>query len=118
VALLRAIPAALAAREALAKPDERMGAEVVTRALEEPTRWIAANAGAEGASIVAELKTKTGATGYNASTGKIEDLMEAGVIDPAKVVRVALAHAASIGSLVLTADALVVEKPEEDKPNG
>jgi chaperonin GroEL len=118
VALLRAIPAALEAREELLKADERMGAEVVTRALEEPARWIAANAGAEGASVVAELKTKTGAIGYNASTGQIEDLMAAGVIDPAKVVRVALAHAASIGSLVLTADALVVEKPEEERPNG
>ncbi|HKA25451.1 MAG TPA: chaperonin GroEL [Candidatus Eisenbacteria bacterium] len=118
VALLRALPAVAEAREALSKPDERMGAEVIARSLEEPARWIAANAGAEGASVVAELKSKSGPVGYNASTGVIEDLMAAGVIDPAKVVRVALVHAASIGSLVLTADALVVEKPEEDKPNG
>jgi len=117
VALLRAIPAALEARDALARPDERMGAEVVARALEEPARWIAVNAGAEGASIVAQLKTMSGAMGYNAATGRIEDLAQAGVLDPAKVVRSALAHAASIGSLVLTADALVVEMPEEGKPN-
>src|SRR5262245_34783404 len=117
VALLRAIPAALSAREALSRADERIGAEVVARALEEPARWIASNAGAEGASVVTEIKSLPGAMGYNAATGAIEDLAQAGVLDPTKVVRVALAHAASIGSLVLTADALVVEKPSTENPS-
>jgi len=117
VALLRAIPAALAARDALTRADERLGAEVIARALEEPARWIAMNAGAEGASIVAELKGRTDGVGYNAATGRIEDLAQAGVLDPAKVVRVALAHAASIGSLVLTAEALVVDQPDKGEPH-
>jgi chaperonin GroEL len=115
VALLRAIPAALATRDSLTRPDERIGAEVIARALEEPARWIALNAGAEGASIVADLKARTDGAGFNAATGRVEDLAQAGVLDPAKVVRVALAHAASIGSLVLTAEALVVDQPDKEQ---
>jgi chaperonin GroEL len=87
----------------------------VRRAIEEPLRWIAQNAGKEGSIVVAQVKDKDGAYGYNAQDDKFEDLVSAGVIDPTKVVRSALQNASSIASLLLTTEALVSEIPEEKK---
>ncbi len=118
VALLRAS----AALESLANDksldhDERLGIEIVRRAAEEPTRWIAQNAGLEGSIVAAKIKeSKEKHWGFNAQTEQYEDLVKAGVIDPAKVVRSALTNAASIASLLLTTEALVSEIPEKEKP--
>jgi chaperonin GroEL len=92
--------------------DEATGARSVWLALEVPTRLIAANAGHEGAVIVEHVVRETGTIGFNAATGDFEDLVKAGVIDPAKVTRAALQNAASIASLVLTTEAVVADKPE------
>ena len=89
---------------------------MLRRALEEPTRQIADNAGAEGSLVVQRVKTEAGAVGYNAQTDKYEDLVKAGVIDPTKVVRAAIENASSIAGLLLTTEALVTEIPEEEKP--
>jgi chaperonin GroEL len=97
--------------------DERLGVEIVRRACEEPTRWIAANAGEEGSIVAAKVKESTDKFwGFNAQTEEYEDLVKAGVIDPTKVVRTALTNAASIASLLLTTEALVSEIPEKEKP--
>ena len=93
--------------------DESTGARAVWLALEAPTRYIAENAGAEGSIVVQQVERDTGSNGFNALTGEFEDLVKAGVIDPAKVTRAALQNAASIAALVLTTEALVVEKPEK-----
>jgi chaperonin GroEL len=94
--------------------DERVGVEIVRRALEEPIRMIAQNAGAEGSIVVARVKeSKDKNFGYNAQTDVYEDLVKAGVIDPTKVTRTALQNAASIAGLLLTTEAVVVEKKEE-----
>ncbi len=93
--------------------DERTGATIILRALDAPARMIADNAGLEGAVVVQQLERETGNTGLNAATGEFEDLLKAGVIDPAKVTRAALQNAASIASLLLTTEALVADKPEE-----
>ncbi len=112
VALVRAMPAVHKLIESLTG-DERTGAQIVYRALEEPLRQIVANAGEEGAVVVAKvLDSKEPHYGYNALTGKFEDLVKAGVIDPTKVTRTALQNAASIAALLLTTEALVVELPE------
>jgi chaperonin GroEL len=96
--------------------DEKTGIEIVRRALEEPIRIIAQNAGAEGAIVVGKVKeSKDKNFGYNAQTDKFEDLVAAGVIDPTKVTRTALQNAASIASLLLTTECVVVEKKEKDK---
>jgi chaperonin GroEL len=96
--------------------DEKIGVEIVRRALEEPIRMIAQNAGAEGSIVVARVKeSKEKNFGYNAATDNYEDLVKAGVIDPTKVTRTALQNAASIAGLLLTTEAVVVEK-KEDKP--
>ena len=96
--------------------DEKIGANIVRRALEEPLRQIVGNAGEEGAVVVGRIKeSKDPNFGYNAQTGKFEDLVKAGVIDPTKVTRTALQNAGSIASLMLTTDALVSEIPEEKK---
>jgi chaperonin GroEL len=95
--------------------DQRVGLEIIKRAIEEPTRWIAANAGQEGSIVVAKVKESKGDEGFNAATDTYEDLVKAGVIDPAKVVRNALQNAASIASLLLTTEALVSEIPEDKK---
>jgi len=93
--------------------DEKIGAQIVRRALEEPLRQIVANAGEEGAVVVAKVLESTEPHyGYNAATGVFEDLVKAGVIDPTKVTRTALQNAASIAGLLLTTEALVVEIPE------
>jgi chaperonin GroEL len=110
VALIRAA----AALDALKlHGDQAVGANIVRRALEEPLRWIAQNAGQEGSIIVEKVKALKGDEGYNAQTDRFENLVESGVIDPTKVVRSALQNAASIASLLLTTEALVSEIPEE-----
>ena len=118
VALLRAG----AALEKLAKDtsldgDERLGIEIVRRAAEEPIRWIVQNAGVEGSIVAAKVKEATDPDfGFNAQTETYENLVQAGVIDPTKVVRTALQNAASVASLLLTTEALVSEVPEKEKP--
>ena len=93
--------------------DEATGARIVARSLEEPLRWIAFNAGLEGAVLVSQVEAAKGNHGLNAATGEIEDLVKAGIIDPAKVTRSALQNAASIAGLLLTTEALVADKPEK-----
>jgi chaperonin GroEL len=93
--------------------DEKVGADIVRRALEEPIRQIAENAGAEGSIVVQKVRDADGAYGFNAETETYEDLMTAGIIDPTKVTRVALQNASSIASLMITTEALVTEIPEK-----
>jgi chaperonin GroEL len=97
--------------------DEAVGVQIVRRALEFPTRQLADNVGQEGALIVQEVKKRSDNEGFNVATGKYEDLVEAGVVDPTKVVRTALQNAASISALMLTTEALVTELPEKEKPS-
>ncbi len=112
VALLRA----LKVLDKLAlEGDEKIGANIVLRALEEPCRTIAQNAGMEGSVVVEKVKSGTGNMGFNAAKMVYEDLVKAGVIDPAKVTRSALQNAASISSLMLTTEALITDRPEEEK---
>jgi chaperonin GroEL len=116
VALLRAIKAV---NKIKAEGDIQIGINIVRRALEEPARQIINNAGEEGSVIVRQLLTQTGNNGFNAATGAMEDLVKAGVIDPAKVAKTALVNAASIAGLMLTTEALVSEiKEKEEKPAG
>jgi chaperonin GroEL len=115
VALLRAIAAV---GKISVSGAERVGANVVAKALEEPARLIARNAGAEGSVVVEKIKEKSGAWGYNAATSTFEDLTAAGIIDPAKVTRSALQNAASVASLMLITEAIVTEKPEEEEDEG
>jgi chaperonin GroEL len=98
------------------KADQKLGVKVVIRAIEEPLRQIANNAGFEGSVVIDKVKKGKGAFGFNAETNVYEDLIEAGVIDPTKVVRYALQNAGSVASLMLTTEAMVAEKPEE-KPD-
>jgi len=116
-ALLRARSAVASAADSL-EGDEATGARAVWRALEAPARLIAENAGSEGAVVVQQVERETGNIGYNAATGVFEDLVKAGVIDPAKVTRAALQNAASIAGLLLTTECLVADKPEESAPGG
>ncbi|HXH19379.1 MAG TPA: chaperonin GroEL [Chitinophagales bacterium] len=95
--------------------DERTGVQIVKRAIEEPLRQIVANAGIEGSIVVQKVKEGKGDFGYNARTDQYENLYKSGVIDPTKVTRVALENAASIAGMLLTTEAIVVEKPEEEK---
>ncbi len=110
VALVRCLPAL---EKIKIKADQKMGVKVVMRAIEEPLRQIANNAGKEGSVVIDKVKSSEGAFGYNAATDTYEDLMEAGVIDPTKVVRFALQNAGSVASLMLTTEAMVAEKPDE-----
>jgi len=101
------------------RDDEQVGVEILRKALEFPIRYIAQNAGAEGSIVVEKVRANKNANyGYNAQTEVYEDLVEAGVIDPTKVVRTALQNAASIAGLLLTTEAVVVEKPQEEKAGG
>jgi chaperonin GroEL len=93
--------------------DEATGAAIVSKALEEPLRWIASNAGLEGAVVIQRVEGEKGKVGLNALTGEFEDLLKAGVIDPAKVTRSALQNAASVAALLLTTEATVADKPEK-----
>ncbi len=115
VTLLRAIPAI---DKLKAEGDVQVGINIVRRALEEPTRQIAANAGEEGSVIVKSLLAETGNIGFNAANGKMEDLIKSGVIDPAKVTKTALINAASIASLMLTTEAMISEIKEKDENKG
>ena len=98
--------------------DQQAGINIVRKALEEPLRKIAENAGLEGAIVVDKVKKAKGNQGFNAATEEYEDLVEAGVIDPTKVVRTALQNAASVAGLLLTTEALIAEKPEKKKGGG
>ena len=112
-ALLRTRPAVASVVDGL-DGDMQTGARIVYAALEAPARLIADNAGLEGAVMVREIESATGHTGLNAATGEIVDLVEAGIIDPAKVTRAALQNAASIAALLLTTEVLVADKPEPE----
>ncbi len=109
------LAAATALEKMKAEGDELTGINIVRRALEEPLRTIAENAGLEGSVIVEKVKAAKAGFGLNAATGNIEDLVKAGIVDPAKVTRSTIQNAASIAGLVLTTEALVVEKPEPKK---
>jgi chaperonin GroEL len=98
-----------------ARGDEKVGVDIVRRALEDPLRTIANNAGMEGSVIVAKVKEAKPGMGFNALTEEIEDMVAAGIVDPAKVTRSALENAASIASMLITTEALVAEKPEKEK---
>jgi chaperonin GroEL len=115
VALLRARGAIEAVFKKL-DGDEATGARSVWQAVEAPARLIADNAGFEGAVVIEQVLRETGSTGFNAASGEYEDLLKAGVIDPAKVTRAALQNAASIASLLLTTECLVADKPEPPAP--
>ncbi len=95
--------------------DQQFGVNLIKRALEEPLRQIAGNAGVEGSVVVEKIKNNSGAFGFNAATETYEDLVKAGVIDPTKVTRIALQNASSIASLMLTTEAMIAEKPKEEK---
>jgi chaperonin GroEL len=115
VALLRAQKTLDGLEESLGDEDQKAGVRIVRRALEEPVRWIAGNAGIDGSIVVDKIKAGTGNFGFNAQSEEYEDLVKAGVIDPTKVVRTALQNAASVASLLLSTEALVAEKPEKKK---
>jgi chaperonin GroEL len=110
VAFIRTLPAIAKMK---LDGEEQAGVNLVMRALEEPIRQIANNAGAEGSVVVEKVKGGKGAFGYNAETGVFEDLMKGGIIDPTKVARFALQNASSVASLLLTTEAMVAEKPKE-----
>jgi len=113
VALLRCAPAL----DRLKLDEEQMiGVQIVKRALEEPLRQLACNAGEEGSVVVQEVKKREGAQGYNVADNEYEDLFKAGIIDPTKVARTALQNAASIAGLMLTTEALITDAPEKEKP--
>ena len=115
VALLRttkAIDAVVAKLEG----DEKVGAQIVRKAIEEPLRTLCANAGTEGSLIVQEVTKAKGNHGYNVATGEYEDLVAAGVVDPTKVTRTAIQNAASVASLLLTTECLITDLPEDKKP--
>ncbi len=97
------------------EPDEKVGVAIVRRAVEEPTRQLADNAGREGALVVEEVKKRKGNEGYDVSADEYTDLVKAGIVDPTKVTRTALQNAASIAGLLLTTEALVTEIPEKEK---
>jgi chaperonin GroEL len=112
VALIRCLPALEALK---LEGDEQIGVDIVKRAVEEPLRALARNAGVEGSIVVQEVKRRKGNEGYNVSTGEYEDLVKAGVVDPKKVTRTALQNAASIAGLLLTTECLITELPEKEK---
>src|SRR5262245_5463149 len=98
--------------------EQRFGVAIVRRALEDPLRWIAGNAGQEGSVVVEKVRQGKASFGFNAASEEYEDLMKAGIIDPTKVVRTALQNAASVAALLLTTEAMVAEKPKEEKAAG
>ena len=113
VALIRCISAIEAVKGS--NDDEKIGVDIIKRAVESPLRSLAANAGVEGSLIVQEVKKRKGNEGYNVATGEYEDLVKAGVVDPKKVTRSALQNAASIAGLLLTTECLITDAPEKDK---
>ena len=112
VALIRA-SAALANMRV--SEDERVGVRVVQKALEEPLRWIASNAGSDGSVVLDKVKNGKASFGFNAATEEFEDLVKAGIVDPTKVVRTALQNAASVAGLLITTEAMIAEKPEKKR---
>jgi len=98
--------------------DEKTGVMIIARALEEPLRQLANNAGLEGSVVVNEVKVRGGGIGLNVATGEYEDMIQAGIIDPAMVTRSALQNAASIAKNVLTTEVIVADKPEENAGGG
>jgi chaperonin GroEL len=116
VALLRAT-ASLKPGDNLSH-DEQVGYNIVLRACRSPLTWISSNAGQDGGIVCERVLEGKGNFGYNALTDTYEDLVKAGVIDPTKVTRTALANAASVATLLLTSDALIAEKPKDDKGHG
>jgi chaperonin GroEL len=115
VALLHCIPSLDSFKDL--PIEEVVGVNIIRKSLEEPIRMIAGNAGMEGSVVVQKIKeSKSKTFGYNAQADKFEDLVEAGIIDPTKVTRIALEKAASVASLLITTEAMVVEKPREEKP--
>jgi chaperonin GroEL len=98
-----------------ASEDEKVGVRIVQKALEEPLRWIAANAGSDGSVVLDKVKNGKGAFGFNAASEEFEDLVKAGIVDPTKVVRTALQNAASVAGLLITTEAMIAEKPEKKK---
>src|SRR5205823_7406426 len=116
VALLRAV---VALEKLKVTGEQQYGLNIIRRAVEEPLRQIAQNGGLEGSVVVNRVKEGKAAFGFNAATGEFEDLVKAGVIDPTKVVRAALQHAASVSSMMLTTEALIAERPKKkDKSSG
>ena len=113
VALLRTVAAV---EKLKLSGDEKIGADIIRRSLEEPIRQIASNAGVEGVVIAQKVKEEKGAFGYNADSGEYTDMIKDGVIDPMKVVRLAITNASSIASLMLTTECLISDLPEKDKP--
>src|SRR3954462_11326080 len=113
VALPRTLPAIEALK--LQDEDERIGVDIVRRAIESPLRSLASNAGVEGSIIVQEVKRRKGNDGYNVATGEYTDLVKAGIVDPKKVTRATLQNAASIAGLLLTTECLITDAPEKDK---
>jgi chaperonin GroEL len=116
-ALLRTVPKVKALHDSL-DGDERIGAAIVLRALEEPARMIAQNAGHDGAVVAQDIMEKGGNIGFNANTGEYVDMFEAGIIDPTKVTRTALQNAASISGLMLTTEAMITNLKDEDEEKG
>jgi chaperonin GroEL len=112
VALLRTLPALATLK---LDGDQQYGVNIIRRAIEEPLRQIAQNGGDEGAIVVNKVREGKGAFGYNVATNTYEDLVLAGVIDPTKVVRVALQNAASVAALMLTTEVLIADRPKGDK---
>ena len=117
VALIRVIPAVEKLQSEL-QGDEKLGAAIILRALEEPTRYIASNSGQDGGVIAEEVKSKSGAVGFDANTGNFVDMFEAGIIDPTKVTRTALQNAASIAALMLTTEAMITNIKDDEKEGG
>ena len=110
VALIRAAAALANLR---VSGDEKVGVRIVQKAVEEPLRWIASNAGTDGSVVLDKVKNSNSAFGFNAATEEFEDLVKAGIIDPTKVVRTALQNAASVAGLLITTEAMIAEKPEK-----
>ena len=96
--------------------DQDVGIGIARRAMEEPLRQIVANAGEEASVVLRDVANQTGNYGYNAATGQYGDMVEMGILDPTKVVRIALQNAASIAGLMITTEAMVAEEPKEEKP--
>jgi len=115
VALIGVLPAL---NKVDASGDEKVGVDIVRRALDEPLRQLARNAGREGSIIVEKVRGSKAGVGFNVLTGEFEDMFKAGIVDPAKVTRSALQNAASVASMLLTTEVLVVDKPEEEKEAG
>jgi chaperonin GroEL len=114
LALLRAT-AAMAALEAQCSGDERTGVQILRRALEAPARQIAENSAADGGVVVDRMSNGTGNTGFDAAQKQFVDLLEAGIVDPVKVVRIALENAVSVASVLLLTEATMTERPEKPK---